>query len=281
MFLASFSVFPQENNSSNKDLFSSGNIKLFADYLFCQHDYLRAVNEYENYLSKTYNDTVAFKIPLALSRMGYYKKSADKFNLIKSNSGFKDLAKLEYYKSCFQDSNFGIIQNDFLSSKINSDYKFYKNYKKLYYFSYLFNSKTLPAKNDFLSSFSFEDKNKIENFYDWKENPPEKSELIAGLLSTIIPGLGKVYTKNYSDGIVAFIVTGVFSYLAYDNFRADHKFRAWLFTGIGAGFYAGNIYGSIASVQIYNAKIHFDFKNLLESFLSKKNYYTPKIDFCN
>ena len=53
----------------------------------------------------------------------------------------------------------------------------------------------------------------------------------------------------------------IFSFLAYDNFRADHDFRAWLFTGLAAYFYAGNIYGAAAAVQQYNAGIKLSFEN--------------------
>ncbi len=55
----------------------------------------------------------------------------------------------------------------------------------------------------------------------------------------------KYIRKEYGDGITAFLLTGLFSYLAYTNFENDHPTRAWIFTALGAGFYAGNIYGSV------------------------------------
>ena len=76
------------------------------------------------------------------------------------------------------------------------------------------------------------------------------------------------------------LATGLLAFLAYDNFRADHEARAWIFTGLGAFFYAGNIYGSIASAQIFNAKIDFDFNEGLRLFLEKENYFLPQYDFC-
>jgi len=76
------------------------------------------------------------------------------------------------------------------------------------------------------------------------------------------------------------VVTGLFAFLAYDNFQAEHTTRAWIFTGLGAFFYAGNIYGSIASAQIFNAKIDFDFSNGLKLFLDQQNYFLPEYDFC-
>ena len=70
-----------------------------------------------------------------------------------------------------------------------------------------------------------------------------------------MPGLGKVYTENYIDGFFAAFLTGVFGYMAYTDFNAEHDARGWIFTGVSAFFYTGSIYGSAASAQIYNAKI--------------------------
>ena len=78
----------------------------------------------------------------------------------------------------------------------------------------------------------------------------------------------------------AFLVTGVFAFLAYDNFRADHKTRAWIFTGLTTLFYGGNVYGSVTAAQIYNAKITFEFNDGLSVFLQNKNYFVPEYDFC-
>jgi hypothetical protein len=90
-----------------------------------------------------------------------------------------------------------------------------------------------------------------------------------------------MYVGEWGDGITGFLLTGLFAFLAYDNFKADQNTRAWIFTGIGAFFYAGNIYGSIAATQIYNAKINFDFQNGLNLFLQQENYFLPDYDFCN
>ena len=99
-------------------------------------------------------------------------------------------------------------------------------------------------------------------------------------MSALIPGSGKIYAGEIGDGIIAAIATGLCGYLAYDNFKAKHNFRGWLFGGLSAFFYAGNIYGSAASAQIYNAGIQFDFVNDVKIYLNKKNYFTPEYEFC-
>ncbi|MCW8960516.1 MAG: hypothetical protein OQK29_03065, partial [Ignavibacteriaceae bacterium] len=79
----------------------------------------------------------------------------------------------------------------------------------------------------------------------------------------------------------ALLATGLLAFLAYDNFRANHKTRAWIFTGLGAFFYSGNIYGSIAAAQIFNARVNFEFKEGIKLFLEQENYFLPQYDFCN
>ena len=141
--------------------------------------------------------------------------------------------------------------------------------------------KELPQKEVFLIPFEADDKNTLSNFYDAKKNPTYKNEFLAGILSGIIPGAGKIYTQNYGDGITAFLFTGLLSYLAYTNFENDHSTRAWIFTALGGGFYLGNIYGSIASVQIFNAKLNFEFNEGVKFFIEQNNYFTPDYDFCD
>lgn len=91
----------------------------------------------------------------------------------------------------------------------------------------------------------------LENLLE-RVNPSTKSPLFAGILSAIVPGLGRVYTGNYGDAATSLFITGIFGYLAYSNFFDGHYQRAWIFTGIAAFFQGGNIYGSVASAKIYN-----------------------------
>lgn len=264
--------------SQQIDLNSSQNIKLFADFLFCEKDYLRAIDEYEKYSALIKNDSVEFKVAYGYLEMGDYQNALYKFSTITPSSVFYDASRMEKLKSYFllQDSQSLLTETD---SIIKSNPNYTQNALKLKN-SFLLWQDNLFEKDDFLLPFNPDEKIRMSEFYDWKKNPPYKSEVLAGILSTVIPGAGKIYTQNYSDGITAFILTGLFGYLAYTNFDHHHNMRAWVFTGVAAGFYAGNIYGSIASAQIFNAKISFEFDQSLKLFLEDKNYFTPIYDFC-
>lgn len=265
--------------AQNINFNSPENIKLFADYLFCDRDYLRAIDEYEKYLSYSDEDTIRFKIALAFSAIGDQYNAIKNFNSLQETSKLYQISRIEELKLLFN-----LKQFSQLNSKANELNQLKSDYsdiaKKIVNLSYLLNNESMPSEKIFLEPFDVQEKTIVQNFYFQKINPDYKSEVLAGVYSAIVPGLGKIYTENYSDGITSFILTGLFSYLAYTNFNNDHPVRAWIFILAGAGFYAGNVYGSIASAQIFNAKINFDFINDVYSFIEEKKYFIPEYDFC-
>ncbi len=272
---------PQDKKPGDSlNLFSPPNIKKFADYLFCQGDYLRAAGEYENYLKTNYNDTVEFKIAVSLCSMDKYSEAAGRFADIPPASALYQLSKLEFLKTYFLKGSLTEYRAKYSAAGIKSGFRYSNEAESLYNFSYLLNDGPLPDKNKFLASYMGSDRDSAIKFYNWKEDPPHKSALAAALMSAVIPGLGKFYTHEYWDGVFAFLSTGILGYLSYSDFKADHNFRGWLFAGLAAGFYGGNIYGSAASAQLFNAKVNFDFTNMLKNFLSLRNYFIPNINFC-
>ena len=253
------------------NLYSAENRRLFADYLYCQKDYLRAINEYEEIPGLVSNDTIRYKIGLAYLKMGKYDSASVNFSQIGVNSYFIHEAKTEFFKSQFLLGNYDTL---------NQTTDNYIPVKQLNAFSYLLDNRNLPTKDILLSPFEGNNKMSVSDFYDRKSNPPYKSELTAVILSTIIPGAGKIYTSEYSDGIIAFLVTSLMGYISYTDFKADHKFREWLFAGLTAFFYGGNIYGSAASAQIYNAQVNFRLDSDMKLFLEEKDYFVPDYEFC-
>lgn len=278
ILFTSFSL-SQEIDSLSNDIHSSANTKLFADYLFCQKDYLRSSLEYQKYLNSVYNDTVEFKIALSYQRISDYSTALEKFKAITGKSTFYDASKFEFFKTEFLTEDYQALYSG--SNKLkDNNYSYYRNLKQLVYASYLFSGEHLTDTSSLKYFFTGDDLSKMEDFYSWKNNPPYKNSLIAAIMSAVIPGSGKIYAGQLEDGLTAFVVNGLFGYLAYSSFSHDHTFRGWLFSGLGAFFYAGNIYGSAAAAQIYNAKISFDFVQSVRNFLGSKNYFSPDYNFC-
>lgn len=262
------------------NLHSRESIKKFADYLFCQRDYLRAYEEYEKYHPAGSDDTVKFKMALSLRNLDRFRKAEEMFISLGDNSNLSDQAKLELFKTRFFSSDYTGLKNLFRGYS-NFPEKYSRQIRGLYYLSFLYSDGNLPDEESFLQAFPVEHRDQLKEFYLCKKDPPYRSPVTAAVFSAIIPGSGKIYTKNYGDGITSFIVTGLMGYLAYDNFKSNHNFRGWAFSSLAAFFYAGNIYGSAASAQIFNAAVSYDFSNQLTLFLNKNHYFLAEDEnFC-
>ena len=266
--------------SISVDFNSPENIRKFADHLFCEKDYLRANFEYERLLGNDADDSLLFKIGLGYSFIRDYQNGNNNFSRVTSSSIWYDDAKLQQLKLYFLLGDYKRAASIYEEEFEIKENKYAIEGNKLNNFIYFFDDDTLPLKAEIIFPFNEDEKKVVSSFYDWKTDPPYKSSFTAGILSAVIPGAGKMYLGEWGDGITAFLVTGLFAFLAYDNFEADHDTRAWIFTGLGAFFYAGNIYGSVTAAQIFNARIEFEFKQSLNVYLSNKNYFTPEYEFC-
>lgn len=252
------------------------NRRAFADYLFCTGDYLRAIDEYEWYNSYNFNDTVEYKIILSLSALKKYDILKKRVSKLDENFIFKNPARGEILKNFIITGEYEKMRETYLSFRSNNPVL-----KKLRNFTYLYTDKdSLPSPPYLTIPFDVNEKREIEGLYNKKMALPYKDPGLAGFYSIIFPGAGKVYTGDYIDGFFAALATGIFGYLAVTNFKADHTFRGILFTGITGWFYAGNIYGSIAAAQIFNARVNFTFSGMLDEYLRVKNYFFPDYGFC-
>ncbi len=260
--------------SQNNYYHAPENIKLFADHLFCESDYLRAIEEYNRLDSSFISDTILFKIGFSYLQIGERKLSDRYFDTIDKNSSLKSLAV--NYKS------FNLFLNqDFESLKknvqLNSDLDITGSQKLLLSSLIIYENK-FPS-NEQLSIFDNSDRLFINELVIKKKYPDHKSPTVAGILS-IIPGLGKLYTKDYSDGLTSLLITGIFSFLGYENFNNSHQFRGYLFSLTALGFYLGNIYGSIISAKRYNQDYYEKVYSAANEYLKQKNYFIQQVKFC-
>ncbi len=80
---------------------------------------------------------------------------------------------------------------------------------------------------------------------------PKKSPALSGILA-IIPGGGFLYCERYKDAFVTFCLNAGLMYAAYEAFNHDNPALGGVITFVEAGFYAGNIYGSISAAHKHN-----------------------------
>lgn len=84
----------------------------------------------------------------------------------------------------------------------------------------------------------------------------KKSAALAGILSTAVPGLGRVYTGNWKDGLVSLVFVGTMTWQSYAGFNKNgiESGYGWVFGTLATGFFIGNIYGSAKAANTRNMK---------------------------
>ncbi|MFN3381341.1 MAG: hypothetical protein ACK41O_17915 [Runella zeae] len=80
----------------------------------------------------------------------------------------------------------------------------------------------------------------------------KKSPLLAGAMSVVVPGSGKIYAGKTGQGIITFIQNLALGLQAYEAYRRDgwKSPRFIIYGGLFTFFYVGNIWGSTLSVHI-------------------------------
>lgn len=105
----------------------------------------------------------------------------------------------------------------------------------------------------------------------------KKSPVLAGALSAILPGAGRVYGGQPGHGIITLLQHGVFGYMSYEAYRKDglQSPRFILVGSIFSMLYISNIYGSAVGIKVRQKEFYHavDRQILLDMRISLRNLY--------
>ena len=92
----------------------------------------------------------------------------------------------------------------------------------------------------------------MKGIYEELKSHKRKSPFVAGLLSAIVPGSGKLYNGQIGPGVMGLVSTGIFGFQAFEGYRKDglKSARFIIFGGLFTTFYVANIWGSVVSVRV-------------------------------
>ena len=174
----------------------------------------------------------------------------------------------KYKKSIFiSESNFSLVKSETTRLKM----------KQLKGISYIYQknwSKALDYLNSLEKKYQWDSLTlQLKEFAKLGKELPKKSKFLAGLMSSITPGTGKIYANRTSDGLISLLTIGITSWQAYDGFQKNgySSIKGWIWGTISASLYLGNIYGTIVAINIYNQQ--------LETKLLKKVGVTINVHF--
>ncbi|MFM9946052.1 MAG: hypothetical protein ACKVQB_12560 [Bacteroidia bacterium] len=238
-----------------QDIYDSTNSRRFADYLFKSKEYGRAALEYErSCFLDSQNWSSHFYLMQSYRKSGQASKGMDDFNRVN-----RRLPQQEFYR--FQhEKNICVF---IAQPKRFISYTEKDSMAELPFFKVpaLLLTHNWEASKLYLTEVNYLEDKTLTKYYNNCQQALQlnyKKPWLAGTMSTLVPGLGKVYTGYYKDGIVALLFTGMSAYQAYRGYKAKGTKSGIfiIYTGMTAGFYFGNIYGSIKSARIRNRKMN-------------------------
>lgn len=104
-----------------------------------------------------------------------------------------------------------------------------------------------------------------------------KSPTLAGIMSAIIPGSGKIYLGKTGHGISSMLLVTGLGLVTFENIRKNgpENFSSIFFATTFATFYAGNIYGTIKLASLTNKEFNKfqDAKILFNIHIPLRNLY--------
>lgn len=94
-------------------------------------------------------------------------------------------------------------------------------------------------------------------FKEWQMNlPSQKSPIIAGTLSAVIPGAGQFYVGSWQSGTLAFILNALFLSATMELDRKELHSTALLSGIVFSIAYVGNVLNAAESAKIFNQNYH-------------------------
>jgi len=268
-----FATFPLFCNSQN--LYNMEQSQKYAEYLSTSQQHTLAVEEYERLIYFDENN-VNFKFKLIKS----YRLSGDLNSGIKRIYSFygnslysmpQSLAN-EYIKMQLLTDSLTVVekyiqQNNTLSIENKTIFQCYNLLLSGdYYGANLYIKKAEDNNLAFPAD--------IKILAEKAEKIKYKSPFLAAGFSAIIPGTGKFYTKNWSDGIISMLFVAGNAWQAYRGFSEKGLKSAygWAFAGLSASFYIGNIFGSVKAAKRYNKIMKNEIDNQIFEFVRSDSF---------
>ncbi|MEL6131882.1 MAG: hypothetical protein AAFR59_00820 [Bacteroidota bacterium] len=245
---------PFSLHAQQDDLFDEAHSIQYAEYLMSVRNYPMASKEWERVIFFRPADTLAHReLLLSYLRARQYDRGLNRARQLYASQPMPSSVAFAYGKLLLQSGNYLRLQG-YLENKPplhTRDYDF------LLMGHDLLNKKWDQAQT---TLSNYEAGSPLYRTYQplvaRTENIAYKKPWVATTLSVMVPGLGRVYTKQWKDGLVSLVFVGTLGYAAFRQFRREsNTWLGYIYGGLGLAFYAGNIYGSHQSAHRHNNNI--------------------------
>ncbi len=253
-----------------QNLYDLEHSKQYAEFLFQSQQYKLASMEFERLVFMEPHSSI-FQQKLLKS---YRKSDQVSQGLIRIKEWYPknipDTALYrEYAKLSLLDNRF----NDLLSS-LNSPAPIALSEKNYYQLSAILLKRNWAGAENFITNSINSTWPGFTDLCDLHKQQADITYRKPGLalaMSAVVPGLGKIYSKDWKDGLISFLFVATNAFQAYRGFSKNgiNSAYGWIFGGMSLGFYAGNLFGSWKSAKDYNFRsedaIYHEIQNTIYS----------------
>jgi TolA-binding protein len=236
----------------------------FADALFDNGDYFRAITEYKRFLFLYPTDAragrVQLQVGLSYQRGQQWEDARKTFEAIAQqhpDAAIRAEAAYRVGETSFQQGRYAQAMADLRPvAERYGQTPVGERARYLLGWSYLRARQWPDASQTFetidTTSPLFPSSRALADAAREGENLPRKSPALAGLMSAVIPGTGHFYTGRFRDGTVALLLNGAFLAAGIEAVSAGNEAAAGLLLFFEAAWYSGAIYGAVNAAQKYN-----------------------------
>lgn len=246
----------------------AGDVLAFADHLFEQTDYYRAITEYERYLFFASESPrapwVRYRVAESYLRGEQYEEAMLRFGELASEYAgtsvgsaselalARGYADQERYADAVRQLD-ALERQPALTPEDRVDAALFKSVCQLRLHqpgparATLAALPSAPPATDAVP-WLLEETDRFEEL-------PFKKPWVAGTLSGVLPGAGQVYAGRPRDGLAAFTLNGLLIWAACEAFDHDQNVTGALLCFLETGWYVGNIYNAVNSTHQYNRRI--------------------------
>jgi tetratricopeptide (TPR) repeat protein len=252
----------------------------FADYLFREGEYYRAITEYYRLIYQYTDSTKKTELFKNIGLCYYYGADYQRYitffnkkqHYFETKPTIRTEMELYLGKSYYHLNNYQTAISTLEWSDISLDNSFFSETQFFLgiVYSRAFNWQKAIEKMQSIEQDS-PYKAAAENFSRSLQNSsklPEKKPVLAGILSAIIPGSGYIYSNRVGTGISALVINGLLIWTISDAIKKEQYGLATTAGFFGIGWYVGNIKGSVDAANGYNTHIRNEF---IDTVLEKEN----------
>lgn len=263
--------------SSMDSILSSRSVLSFADALYEDMEYYRAITEYKRFIFLFPESPLAlnasYKIGLSYLKGKRYRDAADVFltmSILEEKNEMTKKSLLKLAEAYSAEARYEASANSyerFLEEYPDSFESDSAKYKLSW--SYLYNDEYEKARKGFSETGTkspfYPMSKKLAVEMDRLENLKHKSPALAGTLSAVLPGAGQLYCGRYQDATASFLLNGLFIWGTIEMFEDDNYAAGGVLAFFSLMWYSGNVFGAVSSAHKFNRDIKQDTLKELDS----------------